>query len=228
MAGVPTIPFDVAPFRLSGAVYGALLNHCSALAELGERASLPPYGAAPRTPVLYVKPRNTLARSGDRVEIPAGVEDLEAGACLGLVIGRIACKVSLEEALDHVAGYLIVNDVSVPHQSFYRPSIRFKARDGFCPLGPAVADRRAIANPDALVIRTYVGGVLMQTSTTADLVRPAAQLLRDVTEFMTLAPGDVLAVGVARPPPRVRAGETVDIHIDGIGTLSNPFAAAAV
>jgi 5-oxopent-3-ene-1,2,5-tricarboxylate decarboxylase/2-hydroxyhepta-2,4-diene-1,7-dioate isomerase len=222
------IPFDVAPFRLSGAVYGALLNHRSALAELGERARLPPYHAAPRAPVLYVKPRNTLARSGDRVEIPAGVEDLEVGACLGLVIGRIACKVSVAEALDHVAGYLIVNDVSVPHDSFHRPSIRFKARDGFCPLGPAVVDRRAIANPDALVVRTYVGGVLLQTSTTADLVRPAARLLHDVTEFMTLAPGDVLAVGVARPPPRVRPGETVDIHIDGIGTLSNSFAAAAI
>jgi 5-oxopent-3-ene-1,2,5-tricarboxylate decarboxylase/2-hydroxyhepta-2,4-diene-1,7-dioate isomerase len=222
-----TIPFEVAPFGLSGAVYGALLNHRSALAELGSKVGEPPYNAAPRAPVLYVKPRNTLAVSGDAVAIPAGMTELEIGACLGLVIGRPACNVSIMEALDRIAGYLIVNDVSVPHESFYRPSIRHKARDGFCPLGPAVVARSAIADPDALAIRTYVDGALVQVSSTAELLRSTARLLADVTEFMTLAPGDVLAVGVARPCPRVRAGQSVDIVVDGLGTLSNHFVAAA-
>jgi len=222
-----TIPFEVAPFGLSGAVYGALLNHRSALAELGSKVAEPPYNAAPRAPVLYVKPRNTLALSGDAVAIPAGMTELEIGACLGLVIGRPACNVSITEALDRIAGYLIVNDVSVPHESFYRPSIRYKARDGFCPLGPAVVARSAIADPDALAIRTYVDGALVQVSSTAELLRSTARLLADVTEFMTLAPGDVLAVGVARPCPRVRAGQSVDIVVDGLGTLSNRFVAAA-
>ncbi len=228
MAGISTIPFDAAPFGFRGTVYGTLLNHRSALVELGEKASLPPYNAPPRAPVLYIKPRNTLVISGDRVEIPAGMPDLEVGACLGVVIGQTACKVSVAAALDYVAGYIIVNDVSVPHDTFYRPSIRLKARDGFCPLGPAVVRRSAIADPDTLVVRTYVAGLLVQSYSTTDLVRPVAQLLSDVTEFMTLAPGDVLAVGAARPSPRVRAGEIVDIQIDGIGTLSNPFAAAAL
>jgi 5-oxopent-3-ene-1,2,5-tricarboxylate decarboxylase/2-hydroxyhepta-2,4-diene-1,7-dioate isomerase len=221
------IPFEVAPFRLSGAVYGALLNHRTALAALGDRIALPPYNAAPRAPVLYIKPRNTLAVSGDAVEIPADMTELEIGACVGLVIGRSACNVSAGEALDHVAGYLIVNDVSVPHEDFYRPSIRFKARDGFCPLGPAVVARGTNVDPDALTIRTYVDGVLVQTSETAALVRSSATLLSGVTEFMTLAPGDVLALGVARPCPRVRAGQRVDIVVDGLGTLSNRFVAAA-
>ncbi len=110
------------------------------------------------------------------------------------------------DALDHVAGYLIVNDVSIPHEVFYRPSIRFKARDGFCPLGPAVVTRDRIADPDALGVRTFVDGALVQDSNTADLVRLTSRLLADVTEFMTLSPGDVLAVGTARPCPRVRAG----------------------
>jgi 5-oxopent-3-ene-1,2,5-tricarboxylate decarboxylase/2-hydroxyhepta-2,4-diene-1,7-dioate isomerase len=225
-AGRAAISFDFEPYCLSGNIYGTLLNHRSALTELGPKLAEPPYNAAPRAPVLYVKPRNTLARSGDSVEIPAGVADLEVGACLGLVIGRIACHVPVKEALDHVAGYLIVNDVSIPHDVFYRPSIRLKARDGFCPLGGVVA-RAAVANPDLLTIHTYVDGSLVQTSTTADLVRAVAQLLADVTEFMTLAPGDVLGVGAARPPPRVRSGQSVDIAIEGFATLTNRFVAGA-
>jgi len=204
-----------------------LLNHRSALTELGSKAAQPPYNAPPRAPVLYIKPRNTLAASGDAVEIPAGMSELEVGPCLGLVIGRTACRVREGEALHHVAGYLIVNDVSVPHDTFYRPSIRFKARDGFCPLGPAVVPRDGIVDPDALTLRTYVDGVLVQTSSTADLVRSAASLLADVTEFMTLIPGDVLALGVAWPAPRVRAGQRVDIVADALGTLSNDFVTAA-
>src|SRR5438445_353252 len=83
---------------LTGAVYGTLLNHRSALTELGSKAAQPPYDALPRAPVLYIKPRNTLAASGDAVEIPAGVNELEVGPCLGLVIGRTACRVPEEGA----------------------------------------------------------------------------------------------------------------------------------
>jgi 5-oxopent-3-ene-1,2,5-tricarboxylate decarboxylase/2-hydroxyhepta-2,4-diene-1,7-dioate isomerase len=226
MSTACAIPCDIAPFRLSGTVYGALLNHKSALTLIGPKAAQPPYNGAPRAPVLYVKPRNTLAVSGSPVEIPRDALELEFGACLGLVIGRPACNVPAERALAHVAGFLIVNDVSVPHDVFYRPSIRFKARDGFCPLGPAVVARERIPDPDALRIRSFVDGALVQTSTTADLVRSTSQLLADVTEFMTLAPGDVLAVGAAWPTPRVRAGQSVDVVIDGVGTLSNRFVAA--
>jgi 5-oxopent-3-ene-1,2,5-tricarboxylate decarboxylase/2-hydroxyhepta-2,4-diene-1,7-dioate isomerase len=222
-AGCFSIPFDVPPYRLSGAVYGALLNHRSALAALGGAASRPPYDAPPAAPVLYIKPRNTLGTSGSVVRIPAGTPELEVGACLGLVIGRTACRVPESLALDHVAGYLIVADVSVPHSSYYRPSIRFKARDGYCPLGPAVTARAAVANPGALTVRTHVDGALVQTASTADLIRPAARLLADVTEFMTLAPGDVLAMGAAAPAPRVGSGRTVTIEIDGLGTLSIQF-----
>jgi 5-oxopent-3-ene-1,2,5-tricarboxylate decarboxylase/2-hydroxyhepta-2,4-diene-1,7-dioate isomerase len=220
------IPFEVSPFRLSGTVYGTLLNHKSALAALGDKAGAPPYNAPPRAPVLYVKPRNTLAICGDIVEVPASAGELEAAACLGMVVGRTACKVTEASALEHVAGFLLLNDVSIPHPNYYRPSVSYKARDGYCPLGPRVTARALIADPDALSIRTYVDGALVQTFTTADLIRSVARLLADVTEFMTLAPGDVLALGAAAPAPRVRAGQTVTIEADGLGTLVNPFAAA--
>ena len=226
-AGLFSIPCDVPPYQLSGAVYGTLLNHRSALQMLGNAVNQPPYGAAPSAPVLYIKPRNTLARTGDVVRIPAGTPELEVGACLGLVLGRAACRVSAARAMDYVAGYLIVADVSIPHASYHRPSIRYKARDGYCPLGPAVTARAAIANPDALTIRAYVDGTLGQTSSTADLIRPAARLLADVTEFMTLAPGDVLAVGAAAPPLRIHPGQSLRIEIDGLGSLCNPFLGAA-
>jgi 5-oxopent-3-ene-1,2,5-tricarboxylate decarboxylase / 2-hydroxyhepta-2,4-diene-1,7-dioate isomerase len=222
-AGLFSIPCGVPPFRLSGAVYGALLNHRSMLAALGEAAKLPPYDAPPVAPVLYIKPRNTLTLPGEIVRIPAGAPELEVGASLGLVIGRTACRVSASSALDYVAGYLIVADVSVPHASFHRPSIRFRARDGFCPLGPAVVARAAVANPDALTIRAFLDGALVHTASTADMIRPAARLLADVTEFMTLGPGDVLALGAAAPAPRVHSGETLRIEIDGVGSLSIPF-----
>jgi len=227
LGACPAVSMDVPPYGLSGTLYGALLNHQSALQALGEAINHPPYRRAPQAPVLYLKPRNTLAACGEPVTVPPGVAELEIGATLGLVIGRPACRLSEERALEHVVGYLIVNDVSIPHQPYYRPSIRYKARDGFCPLGPCVVPRAAIANPDALTIRVYLDGELKQTATTAQLIRPVATLLADVTDFMTLSPGDVLTVGVAAPAPRARAGQVARIEIDGLGRLENPFVDSA-
>ena len=220
------VTMDVPPYRLSGTVYGALLNHRTALEALGDAVNRPPYNGAPRAPVLYLKPRNTLTTDGEPVVVPPGIAELEVGASLGLVIGhRPCCRLPEHSALEYVAGYLIVNDLSVPHSNYYRPSIPFRARDGFCPLGPRVVPRAAVANPDAVTIRIYLDGKLRQTTTTAELVRPVAKLLSDVTDFMTLSPGDVLAVGVASPAPRVRAGQRVRIEMDGVGQLENPFVA---
>jgi 5-oxopent-3-ene-1,2,5-tricarboxylate decarboxylase/2-hydroxyhepta-2,4-diene-1,7-dioate isomerase len=157
------------------------------------------------------------------VLVPEDSAELEVGACLGLVIGRPASRVSLENALDHVGGYLLVADISVPHDTFYRPSIRLKARDGFCPLAPAATARDAIENPNALTLRTYVDGTLQQSASTGDVVRSVEQLLVDVTEFMTLSPGDVLATGVAAGAPRARAGQSVRIEAEGLETLSCSF-----
>lgn len=221
------VPMDVPPYRLSGSVYGVLLNHRSALQALGNTVDGPPYHGAPRAPVLYVKPRNTLAASGAAVCVPSDAPELEVGASLGLVLGRAAARLAEGDALEYVAGYLIVNDVSVPHASYYRPSIRHKARDGFCPLGPRVVPRAALADPGAVTLRVFVDGVLRQSAGTAELVRPAARLLAEVSEFMTLAAGDVLALGVAWPAPRVRAGQVVRIEIDGLGCLENAFVGEA-
>lgn len=219
------VPFDEAPFRFSGNVYGTLLNHRDALAALGAAIGEPPYNAPPKAVVLYVKPRNTLAGPGDDIAVPGDAPELEVGASLGLVIGRVACRVREADALDDLAGYTIVNDISVPHASFYRPQIRFKARDRFCPIGPKVIARRDVADPDALAVRVYVDGRLVHESTTSALFRSAARLLTEVSDFMTLFPGDILMTGVAHGAPKVRAGQHAAIEIEGLGRLENRFVA---
>ena len=198
------------------------MNHRDALAALGDTVNQAPYKAGPKAPILYIKPRNTWIEAGEPIVVPAGVEALEIGATLGLVIGRPACRVDASGALSFVAGYVIVNDVSVPHVSYYRPSLRFKARDTFCPIGPFVA-REAIGSPDALGISVTIDGETVQRASTAGLIRSAARLIAEVSDFMTLAPGDVLSVGVAAGAPRARAGQRVSIAIDGLGRLDNPL-----
>jgi len=205
-----------------GTVYGTLLNHRDALAALGNAVNEPPYKAAPKAPILYIKPRNTWINAGEAIIVPADVLELEIGATLGLVIGRAACRVSEADALSFVAGYVIVNDVSVPHDSYYRPSLRFKARDTFCPIGPFVA-RDAIGSPDALGIAVTIDGETVQRANTAGLIRSAARLIAEVSDFMTLVPGDVLSVGVAAGAPRARVGQHVSIAINGLGRLDNPL-----
>lgn len=212
------LTFDFAPWRLSGQVFGVLLNHRPALAALGDAVQAAPYKAPPRAPVLYLKPRNTQVGDGAAVAVPPGVPALEVGAALGLVIGRTACRVSEADALAHVAGLVVVADLSVPHDSFYRPSVRLKARDGFCPIGPRVVP--LAGDVDARTVRVSVDGRVVHETDTADRIRPAARLLADVTEFMTLAPGDVLMLGVSHGAPRVAAGHAVAVAIDGVGTLN--------
>jgi 5-oxopent-3-ene-1,2,5-tricarboxylate decarboxylase/2-hydroxyhepta-2,4-diene-1,7-dioate isomerase len=212
---------SVPPTR--GTVYGVLLNHLDALAALGDQVNAAPYKAPPRAPVLYIKPRNTWARHREPVVVPDGVDEVEIGASLGVVIGSTACRVSEARAMSHVAGYTVVNDISIPHPSFYRPSLRFKCRDGFCPIGPAVVSKKIVSDPDLSIA---IDGAVVHRARLDRLVRPVARLLVDVTEFMTLRAGDVLMVGVAAGAPRARAGQHVAITIDGVGTLETPLVAA--
>lgn len=219
--------FGFAPYRLSGTVYGVLLNHKPALEALGAQVNEPPYKAAPKAPVLYVKPRNTLAGAGSACEVPPDAQALQVGANLGIVIGHIACRVAERDALSVVAGYVIVADLSVPHDSFYRPSVRHKARDGSCVVGPAVAPCDRVRNPDALGVRVFVDGQLVQRTNTGERVRPVARLLADVTEFMTLAPGDILMLGTSAGAPIARAGQSIAIEIEGLGRLEHALIAGA-
>ena len=218
---------DVAPWRLSGVVYGALLNHRPALAALGAAADAAPYKGAPKAPVLQLRPRNTLAGDGAAVVVPTDADGLEIGASLAVVIGATACRVEAAHAFDVVAGYTIASDLRVPHDSHYRPAVRFRARDGFCPIGPRVVAAAALPAPDTLAVRVEIDGRIAHETDTADRIRGVAQLLADVTEFMTLQPGDLLMLGPSHGAPLARAGQSVAITIEGIGTLRHRLAAEA-
>lgn len=223
VAGRPAGSRTVFESPVSGSIYGTLLNYRGALEALGDAVNAPPYKAPPRAPVLYLKPRNTVIGAGATIPVPDGVPVLEMGACLGVVIGQMACRVPESAALQVVAGYTIANDVSVPHDSYFRPAVRHKCRDGFCPVGPWVVGARHVADPDRLSIRVLVDGRVVQTASTADLVRPVARLIADITEFMTLSPGDILLVGVPPGAPVAGPGQRVAIEIAGIGRLENPL-----
>lgn len=218
--GVP-----VPPYRLSGTVLGVLLNHRGALAALGDAVNMPPYKAPPKAPVLYVRPPNTWMASGGAVAVPADVPALSLGATLAAVIGRPACRVRAADALDHVAGWLLVADLCVPHDSLYRPSLRWRARDGFCPLGTRVVPRDAVPDPDSLTIRVSVDGRPPHETDTGDRVRPWGRLIADVSEFMTLGAGDLLMLGVAPGAPRVGIGDRATVTAPGLAPLSVRFVA---
>jgi 5-oxopent-3-ene-1,2,5-tricarboxylate decarboxylase/2-hydroxyhepta-2,4-diene-1,7-dioate isomerase len=217
----------MAPWSLSGTVLGVLMNHRPALAALGDAVHQPPYKAPPRAPVLYVKPRNTWLASGGTVGVPADADELEFGAVLAAVIGRPAKGVAAADALGHVAGWLLVADLCLPHAVYYRPSLRWRVRDGFCPMGPAVVPRRAVPAPDALTLSVHVDGVCVHEAGTGDRVRDVATLIADVSAFMTLNPGDLLMTGVAHGAPRVRAGQAVRVTAPGLAPLDVRFEAEA-
>ncbi len=212
---------------VSGAVYGTLLNDRAALVALGDAMHAAPYKAPPQAPVLYLKPRNTFAGHRARVVVPDNALGVEVGASLGIVFGRTATRVDAASALDYVAGYTLVGDLSVPHASVYRPSVRFRARDGFCVIGPAVVAARHVAAPDRLDIAVSLNGAEPFTANTASSVRNVAQLLADVTDFMTLNAGDVITLGVPHGSPVAHVGDTATLSIGGLPPLTISFVAAS-
>jgi len=211
--------FDFAPWQLSGAVYGTLLNDPAALAAIGDAAHAAPYKTPPRAPVMYIKPRNTLSGDGAATGVPPDAPSLEIAASLGIVIGRATCRVRAQDAMTHVAGWTLVADLSVPHDSYYRPSVRLKALDGSCLLGPRVAPLAQLPDPDALTLTLAVSGAATHAISTAGMQRGVAQLLQDVSAFMTLSAGDILMLGVKAGTPRARIGDRFSIACAQIGTL---------
>ncbi|MFM1909165.1 MAG: hypothetical protein RLZZ591_2842, partial [Pseudomonadota bacterium] len=208
--------FGFAPWRLSGTVYGALLNHRPQLAALGDAVHAAPYKAAPAFPVLQVRPRNTFSGHDAVVALPADPGCVDVGVSLGIVIGRTACRITQAEALSFVAAYLTVAELGLPQDQHYRPAVRFKARDGFTVLGKVVAAEQ-VPDPDALLTHTRVNSIENFRGNTGDRVRSVAALLSAVTEFMTLQAGDVLLLGASAAAPQARAGDTVEVAVQGVG-----------
>lgn len=215
---IDDLEFDI---PVNGTIYGTLLNYKGAYKQYEDKMNESPYKQPPKAPILYIKPINTHVANGSSIYVPKHVEHLKMGAALGIVVGKAATKVTEQSALDYVLGYVIVNDVQIPHESIYRPAIKEIARDSFCPIGPWIVKKEFVKNPDDLSIRVYVNGELKLENSTANLIRPINKLIVDVTEFMTLNEGDVLLVGIPEDAPLAKAEDRVTIEIEGIGKLDN-------
>ncbi len=195
--------------------YGVILNDPLSLERIGPLDG-GPYKDAPRAPALYIKPANTVCGHNAVVRLPRGAASVEAAGAIGLVMGRAAARLTLVNALAAVSEVVLVADLSLPHDSCYRPPIREKCFDGSLPVGP----RAKIADIAALVVTTRIDGVEVDRFPLAELIRDPARLLVDVTEFMTLNTGDVLLAGVRYHAPQAKRGSHVDIHAEGVGALA--------
>lgn len=209
----------------AGTLFGIALNYKGLLDARLPEFQQAPYQQPPIKPVLFIKTSNTRNAHGQAVVYPTGVERLQAGPALGVVIGKDASRVAAAQAMEHVAGYCIVNEFSLPEDSYYRPAVKAKCRDGFCPLGPELVPVEQISNPDALGIRLLINGEVRQENTTANWVRSIPQLIAELSEFMTLHAGDVLITGTPEGRVDVTPGDIVEVEIDGLGRLLNTVVA---
>ena len=187
----------------------------------------------PERPLLFAKWPNTLIGPGEPIVIPPLSERVDYEAELGVVIGSRARQVSVENALEVVAGYICANDVTARDlQHGDGQWTRGKSLDTFCPVGPALVPAAEVADPQALGIRAILNGEVMQESTTANMVFGVAEIVAFVSEAITLEPGDLIltgtpaGVGVFRDPPvLLQPGDEITVEIDGVGVLTNPVVA---
>ena len=230
---------SAATFLPDGAVYGTLLNFRHEQALWAARATEPPYKAPPQAPVLFIKTANTFSTQGADISLPADVPAVEVGASVGLVIANFesflahpgvnrshsAINFEVPAGLPRVVGCVLLNDLSVPHASYYRPPVKFKCLDGFLGIGPRCVPLAEAGDVNALKLEVRINGELRQTVDFSGLVRNAATLLADVHAFMTLLPGDILMLGTDcladGTRPHARVGDRIEISAPGFEPLVN-------
>lgn len=181
----------------------------------------------PTEPVIFMKATSAICGAHDPFEIPRGAKKCDWEAELGVVIGTRAKYISEEHALDHVAGYCVVNDGSERSFQSQRQGqwTKGKSHDSFGPIGPWLVTSDEITDPQALGITCDVDGKRYQTGSTADMIFPVAKIVSYLSEFMTLEPGDIIAtgtpagvgLGIKPDPIFLKAGQVIEIAIDGLG-----------
>jgi 2,4-diketo-3-deoxy-L-fuconate hydrolase len=187
----------------------------------------------PDHPVLFAKWGNSLIGPGEPILLPAGFDQVDYEAELGVVIGTRARGLGVGDALGAVAGYVCVNDVSARDLQFADGQwTRAKSLDTFCPVGPRLTPAAEIPDPQRLRIRCLVNGDALQDSSTEHMVFSVAELIAFISEGVTLEPGDLIATGTPagvgftrEPPVFLRPGDEVTVEIEGIGALTNPVRA---
>ncbi|GCE13804.1 fumarylacetoacetate hydrolase family protein [Tengunoibacter tsumagoiensis] len=186
--------------------------------------------AIPQVPVLFPKYRNSLTGPFSQIILPGFSTEIDYEAELAVIIGQTCKDVSEAEALQYVAGYTIMNDVSARdwqmRTSQWMPG---KAIDTFGPMGPGIVPASEIQNPQQLRVWTRINGETVQNGTTEQMIFSVARCIAFISTFMTLVPGDIIStgtpagVGFARKPPiYLKAGDLVEVEIERVGTIRNP------
>ncbi|WP_410764899.1 fumarylacetoacetate hydrolase family protein [Haloferax sp. DFSO60] len=174
----------------------------------------------PDRPMLFLKPPNTLASHGGTVTLPAGKENVEHEAELGVVIGEQCRNVAAEDAESVIAGYTILNDVSNrDDQDIEKNWVRGKAFDGAAPIGPVVADPEHFSDDARITLR--VNGETRQDSSIDYLIFSIPELIEEITTYMTLEAGDVISTGTPEGVGPLEDGDHVEVEIEGVGVLEH-------
>lgn len=180
--------------------------------------------APPEEPLFFLKPSTAVIGDGETIRLPPESAEVHFEGEVGLVIGRRLSRATIEEAREAVLGVTCVNDVTARdiqrRQSHYT---RGKGYDTFCPVGPVIA---CGVDPRDLRVRTRVNGEVRQDGRSSDMIFGPYELLSFISRVMTLLPGDVVSTGTPAGVGAIRAGDVVEVEIEGVGVLRNPVAAA--
>jgi 2-keto-4-pentenoate hydratase/2-oxohepta-3-ene-1,7-dioic acid hydratase in catechol pathway len=177
-------------------------------------------GEAPSSPLIFLKPSTAVIGDRDAIRLPPSSTQVDYEGELAVVIGRPARNVTPEEALAHVFGYAAANDVTARDQQ--RADVQFtraKSYDSFCPIGPWI---ETVLDPADLRLVTRVNGEVKQDASTKLMVHDVRAQIAFMSAIMTLLPGDVILTGTPAGVGPIVAGDTVEVEIEGIGTLTNP------
>jgi len=192
--------------------------------------------AVPGEPVLFFKASSSIIGPNDNVMLPRGSEKSDWEVELAVVIGKKTSYVTESEAMDYVAGYMVHNDVSERAFQLEREGqwVKGKSCDTFAPLGPFMASKDEIADPHNLRLWLKLNGETLQDSNTSDFIFDIPKVVSYISEFMTLLPGDIISTGTPfgvglgfNPPKYLKAGDVMELGIDGLGVQSQtviPFA----
>jgi len=216
-----------APVGRVGKIICVGLNYADHAAESGQ--------PVPDQPVVFMKATSAIAGAFDDVMIPSGSEKTDWEVELGVVIGDAARNVSRNSALDHVAGYLVVNDVSERAFQFEHGGqwVKGKGCDTFAPLGPWLVTRDEIPDPQDLAMHLSVNGHRYQDGNTRTMIFDVATLVSHISRYMALLPGDVISTGTPpgvglgqKPPVYLKPGDVMELGIDGLGAQRQRVVAA--
>ncbi len=174
----------------------------------------------PDRALLFLKPPNTLAGHGDTITLPAEKDRIDYEAELGVVIGDQCRNVPESEAMDVVAGFTCVDDLSNRDDQRQEQNwVRGKAFDGACPIGPVLATPEEV--PANAAVRSRVNGELKQDGSRSQLIFSVPELIAEITTYLTLEPGDVIATGTPEGVGPLEDGDAVEVEVEGVGTLEH-------